>query len=209
MRCNPARRQRLPQGRAAACLCWKLVPVGAGGRGLRVPSHRPWQPCGGRHGRRGGPARPAEVGREWAGAVRSKCARSSPISGCLHCAAYGGGAPANGGSPAARRGNLFPRDRPVQAISLLRPRPMQGAASRAGSRPGGQPAAQGPSSRFCLAAAQQQKNPLTSGRGANGRWGPGRDRVPLPGCCVRLAAQQPGQPLAFTRGSNITPRSAF
>lgn len=43
----------------------------------------PLAALGGRHGRRGGPACPTEVGHEWAGAMSSKCTRAA-----LSAAAY-------------------------------------------------------------------------------------------------------------------------
>lgn len=193
-------------GKGCSCLCWKLVPEGAGGRGLRLPSHRPWQCCGGRHGRRGGPACPAEVGHE----RLEPCAANVPgaaLSAAVYTAQHTGG-PANGGSPAAQRGNLFPRDLPVQAISLLRP------SERGRAQPRGQlagRAASGPGARQPLLLCGRPATEKTAHLG----WrcelalGAGGDRLPLPGHCVRLAVQQPGQPPAFTRGSNIKPRSAF
>lgn len=91
----------------------------------------------------------------WGTSWLEPCAANAPgaaLSEAVYTAQRTGGL-ANRGSPAARRGNLFPRDPPVQAISLLRPskQPPAGAGcSLAGSQPGRQPAgraASGPGAR--------------------------------------------------------------
>lgn len=170
-------------GKGCSCLRWKLIPVGAGGHGLRVPSHRPWQRCGGRHGRRGGPACPAEVGRERAGAMRSKCARSSLISACLHGDAHRGARqteapPRHKGatsSPEPAGSQPFPSRVPANS-----PRPGQGAALQAGGRAGGQ-WPRGPAAAFVLRLLSNRKihSPRVEVRvGAGGQGESGR---PFPG----------------------------
>lgn len=64
--------------------CRRLVPVGAGGGGRRVPSHRTWQRCS----REDRPRAEAPASRLGGACGPGLCAASSPVAaaGCLHCA---------------------------------------------------------------------------------------------------------------------------